>query len=129
MLEVFWIVHLFAFHSTFFFRSLWESDVLSVFHSTHFCLFRFCVGVTCARFIVFFIIIIIIIIFFFFFLLQISRNILKSRTEVRFWDKFYWPNLLPALHKMLEQCVHSFFLEFQHCRWWRGGNCEAFVQL
>ena len=100
MLEVFWIVHLFAFHSTFFFRSLWESDVLSVFHSTYFCLFRFCVGVTCARFICLLLLLL---------LLKISRNILKSRTEVLLWDKFYWPNLLPALHKMLKQCVHSFF--------------------
>ena len=82
-----------------FFRSLWESDVLSVFHSTYFCLFRFCVGVTCVRFICLLLLL----------LLKISRNILKSRTEVRFWDKFYWLNLLPALHKMLKQCVHSFF--------------------
>ena len=37
----------------FLFCSLWESDVLSVFHCTHFCLFRFCVGVTCVRLIVF----------------------------------------------------------------------------
>ena len=81
---------------------MWESDVLSVFHSTHFCLFRFCVGVTCVRLIVF------CFCFVFFFLSKISRNILKSRTEVRLWDKFYWPNDLPALRKIIEQCVHSF---------------------
>ena len=86
----------------FLFRSLWESDVLSVFRSTHFCLFRFCVGVMCARLIVLLLLL----------LLKISRNILKPRTEVWFWDKFYWPNLLPALHKMLE---HSQVLYTKSC--------------
>ena len=50
--------------------------------------------------------------FLFLFLSKISRNILKSRTEVRLWDKFYWLNHLPALRKIIEQCVHSFFLNF-----------------